>query len=550
MPYARPSLTLAAAAILLLLPSLLMGTLISHSSPQNLTWAAQFADQFRAGILYPRAAPDSYEGLGGVTFYFYPPLAFWVDALLSVGTFNVLSVSYRLSFAWLILLLASGLVMHAWLKDQTASPRAAFYGALAYMAAPYHLLDHYYRGAFAEFAAYAVLPLVALSIRRIAEGRRFAPLWLAVAYAALPMTHLPTALLVSLTAIPLYVLYRGWHLGAALPAAGFFVRCALSGALGLGIAAIYLVPALTLQDWIPAENFWTPDYRVENWFLLTPGRWPERDTTELVAWFAAAYGIAALGVVMLLARRPASERWQSEPAFWAFICLLCLSFIAGLLPWFWQLPFAAKVQFPWRLMIVVEFAAITALCLAPWQGRARTTSYIFIAALAALAPGLGSMAAGIRLRVGLSQVRADPPQDLNQFMPARYPQKTGARYADLSLEPLQGVPTIACTPLARTCQATSESFGRLRVELDADTPTTVVLRRFAYPYWRLVPDLPLTATDPLQLVSFTAPAGHGSFSLTWANVREEKIGWLVSGFSVVLLALWALVLRRGRRHPQ
>ena len=56
---------LAAAAVLLLLPSLLIGTMISHSSPQNLTWATQFADQFRAGILYPRAVPDSYEGLGG-----------------------------------------------------------------------------------------------------------------------------------------------------------------------------------------------------------------------------------------------------------------------------------------------------------------------------------------------------------------------------------------------------------------------------------------------------------------------------------------------------
>jgi hypothetical protein len=548
LPYTRPTLTLAAAAVLLLLPSLLAGTLISHSSPQNLTWAAQFADQFRAGILYPRVVPDSYEGLGGATFYFYPPLAFWVDALASVATFNLLSVSYRLSFAWLILLLASGLAMHAWLKDQTVSPRAAFYGALAYMAAPYHLLDHYYRGAYAEFAAYAVLPLIALSIRRIAEDRRFGALWLAVAYAALPMAHLPTSLLISLTAIPLYVLYRGWRLGTVHAAAGFFLRCALGGALGLGIAAIYLVPSLTLQGWIPAENFWAPDYRVENWFLLTPGRWPERDTTELVAWFAAAYAIAALGVVAQLARRPANERWQSEPAFWVFVGLLCLVFIAGLVPWFWQLPFAAKVQFPWRLMIVVEFAAITALSLAPWQGRARATSYIFIAALAVLAPGLGTMAAGIRHRVVQSQVEADPPQDLNQFMPVRYPQKTGAGYADLSLEPLQGVPTIACAPLARTCRATNDSFGRLRIEIDAEAPTTVVLRRFAYPYWRLVPDLPLTATDPLQLVSFTAPAGHGTFALTWAAVREERFGWLVSGFSLAVLALWALLLRRGHRH--
>ncbi len=65
----RALLILLAAATILMLPSLLVGTLISHSSPQNLTWAAQFADQFRAGVLYPRFLPDSFEGLGGPAFY-------------------------------------------------------------------------------------------------------------------------------------------------------------------------------------------------------------------------------------------------------------------------------------------------------------------------------------------------------------------------------------------------------------------------------------------------------------------------------------------------
>jgi hypothetical protein len=39
-------LVFALTAALLLAPSLIVGNLHSHSSPQNLTWAAQFADQF------------------------------------------------------------------------------------------------------------------------------------------------------------------------------------------------------------------------------------------------------------------------------------------------------------------------------------------------------------------------------------------------------------------------------------------------------------------------------------------------------------------------
>src|SRR5215475_7157511 len=96
-------LVLLIAAALLLVPSLVLGTMMSHSSPQNLTWAGQFAEQFRAGILYPRFLADSFDHLGGPAFYFYPPLGFWVDALFSVVTFDALSVSYRLSFSTLLL---------------------------------------------------------------------------------------------------------------------------------------------------------------------------------------------------------------------------------------------------------------------------------------------------------------------------------------------------------------------------------------------------------------------------------------------------------------
>ncbi len=88
---------MACAAALLLAPSLILGTLQSQSAPQNLTWAAQFAEQFRAGILYPRWMPDSFDGLGGPAFYFYPPLAFWLDVVVSLVMFNLLSVSHRLT---------------------------------------------------------------------------------------------------------------------------------------------------------------------------------------------------------------------------------------------------------------------------------------------------------------------------------------------------------------------------------------------------------------------------------------------------------------------
>ena len=529
----HPRLVLMAAALLLLAPSLVMGTLISHDSARNLSWAAQFADQFRAGVLYPRWLPDSFEKLGGPIFYYYPPLGYWLDALLSAATANLLSVSYRLSLSRLLLLWASGLAMYAWLKGEAKSPRAALYGALAYMAAPYHLVDHYLRGAYAEFAAYAVLPLVMLAVRHVAERRRFGLMFLAIAYAALSMTHVPTALLVSLTALPMYVLYCGWRLGAMRPATGFFIRCALGGALGLGLAAIYLLPALSLQGWISAEELWIAEhFHIENWYLLPRAlRGQLDDLTMITAWAALAYSIAAMGVLTVSVR---AGRWRSEEAFWAFVCLLCLLFVAGVFPWFWQLPFAAKVQFPWRLMVVVEFAALTALCQTPWQAGWRGGSAFFIVAIIGLVPAGYELGRVTWLQIDQSMRESDVPRDNKEYLPAGYPQKPDADLADLSLERLEHLPTISCTPTPRICRAVEERFGGLRIEVEGDASAAVVLRRFFFPAWRLDPALAITAT-PLKLVSFTAPAGRHVWRLKRQALPPEQWGWAISGLSLALL---------------
>jgi hypothetical protein len=542
----RDPLVLLIAAAVLLAPSLVLGNLLSHSSPHNVTWAAQFSDQFRAGIVYPRWLPDSFDGLGSPAFYFYPPIAFWVAALCSLATFGVLSTPYCLSLATLVLLWASGMAMRAWLRPAT-EPRVALYGALAYMAAPYHLVDHYHRGAFAEFAAYAVLPLVILSVRRVAQGQRYGVLALAASYAALPMAHLPTALLISLTVLPLYVLYRGWRLGSAAPALEFFGQCAFGGVLGLGLAAIYLVPALSLLDWIPAETYWGGGYSVESWFLLTPGRWPPPlDMMLIIVFCAIGYAVAAIGVVVLDVRGEGPAGWRSEATFWSLIMLLCILLVAGALPWFWLIPFADKVQFPWRLMIVVEFAVVTAFCLAPWTVLHQAMQRLLRWSLRALAPALALLLAGVGYHVWASITEPERPADVKQFLPAGFPMK--AEYDELGLEPLRDVPTIACTPTARTCRAAALPLGELAIEIESDAPANVVVRRFAYPFWRIEPALPLAATVPLRLVSFTAPAGRQHYRLHHVRPLPEKVGWAISGLALlVFLAIAAAV--RYRRRP-
>jgi hypothetical protein len=106
---------------------------------------------------------------------------------------------------------------------------------------------------------------------------------------------------------------------------------------------------------------------------------------------------------------------------------------------------------------------------------------------------------------------------------------------------------IACTPAARVCRAESRPFGSLDIDIDADMPTTVVVRRFYYPFWRLSPALPIAATEQLRLVSFVAPPGRNVWRLERTAVSAERASWAISGLSVVLLL--AAVAFDARKPP-
>jgi hypothetical protein len=538
----HPRLVLVAAAILLMAPSLVMGTLLGHDAPHTLKWGSEFEEQFRAGILYPRWLPGSFDGIGGPVFYFYPPFSYWIDALVNVATGNLLPVSYNLSVARLLMMLASGLAMHAWLAGSGTSPRAALVGAIVYMAAPYHLFDHYVRAAQAEFSVYVLIPLVMLAVRHTAT-RLSGVVLLAASYAALAMAHLPSLLLVSYTALPLYVLYTAWQIGDRRRALGFLARCVLGGGLGVGLAAIYLAPALTLQPWINTEElFWFGAGHFMLLPLLLSGdleAW-----MDVVSWATLAYTLAAIAVLTITGQRPAG--WRSEAAFWAVVSLLCAFFVSGVMPWFWELPQIAKVQFSFRLLIVLEFAIVSALCLISWPVGSRLGLAILAAAVAALVPALYTLARDTRTMLERPLPQVDSPRfDAFEYLPAGFDR----RPEDDAMLKSVTVPTISCTPEPPVCRAEETGFGDLRIEVESDRPTVVVLRRFYFPGWRLEPDLPIAATDRQKLLSFTAPPGRHVWQLSRRALPAERWGQVISALSLILLLGIAAFAWR-RREPQ
>ena len=102
---------------------------------------------------------------------------------------------------------------------------------------------------------------------------------------------------------------------------------------------------------------------------------------------------------------------------------------------------------------------------------------------------------------------------------------------DLGIKQIKDVLEISCTPVPRLCRAESRRFGTMQIEVESEAATEVTLRRFFFPAWRLDNGLPLSPTEPLQLVSFTAPAGRTSVALLRVALPVEHWAWAISGLS-------------------
>lgn len=338
----RTVLPIMALSLLLMAPGIVLRHIVGHSSDLNISWALGFEQQLAKGVLYPRWLPEMNDGAGSPVFYFYGPLPFYLSAPFT-ALFGDASLGVVLAST--LMLAASGLAIYLLCRIY-AEPAIALLAAALYMMLPYHFaIDIWYRNAFAEQAAFVFMPLMAYCILSLPNDWRFA-LGLSLAFAGQLFSHLPTALLFApaLVVLTLSVAWqaRSWAV-IAWSAAG--------GLLGIGLAAIYLLPAATLQNMIQA-SYWQAIIPAEHLFE-TDKNWEEFSfyLLPLVQFMAISVFFSA----MLLRHRTANR----DVLIWALIALVALFFTTVLAEPFWRhAGIFAYVQLPWRLLCVLD------LCLA------------------------------------------------------------------------------------------------------------------------------------------------------------------------------------------
>src|SRR5262249_18883176 len=206
---------------------------------------------------------------------------------------------------------------------------------------------------------FAWLPLILFFAHRLRSGERFSILGLGVSYGLLIVSHLPVALIFSPAPI-LYVIIpadRGNRIRAAAGAVAAL-------ALGIGSAAIYLLPALTLREFVSMQEMSKPEIYFENWFVMTSLL--GRGLPTYLSWLVISMVCAAVCAYFAAGENP-NEIVRRERAFWAAVVVGVVVMMTPLSKPVWKLlPVLQNVQFPYRFntILCVATAALIAFAMA------------------------------------------------------------------------------------------------------------------------------------------------------------------------------------------
>jgi len=328
--------TLAATGLLLT-----RGPSCGHDFNFHFVSWLEVARAWHSGLLYPHWASSANFGAGEPRFVFYPPASWMLGA--AIGTLTG-SIAGWHAAPWLftaICLFCAGLAMRRFARDWL-TPAAATAAACLYIANPYMLFVAYERTAYGELMAAVLIPLLlCFAVRPLPPIAA-----LAATVAGIWLVNAPAGVIACYALLWIALLCFAWERTWRPP-----LRIAASTAIGLLLAAFYLVPAAHQERWVEIARAIGPDMRFQDSFLFHRAGEPFHDsvlhTASVIACILLAFALASI----LLWR----DALRSRRLLWlaSFVPLILLLLLPISAPLWRHTPQLAYVQFPWRWLLVL-----------------------------------------------------------------------------------------------------------------------------------------------------------------------------------------------------
>jgi hypothetical protein len=562
------------------------------------------------GLPYPHWLPGANYGAGEPRFIFYPPLILMFGAALGLAL-PWQFVPIALVF---ILLAATGFATRA-LALQALPDAPATLAGCAALFSGFTLFTAYERTAFAELSGGFWIPLLLLFALSAQSRVPQVPRTWGPGNDTSPITEPTRSLLRHVfngSTVPLAITLAGcWlsdgpvgimasyllaavSLTAALLARSWapVLRASFAATLGLGLAAVYLIPAACEQRWIDlraAIDY--PAFNIENnWLFAQPtdaslapfGMVLHRASMLAVSMIA----IAMLGATIFLFRARYSIQFKLARSWWLILALLPLGVLflqfPISLPVWNLLPKLRFLQYPWRLVLVLEAPMAIFFAAAIWPGTsavrsARRWRHLVVAAVCALVFVLTTAFSaksflrvcneGDTMRDLLARYRSgggfegtdeyEPRGTDHWLIPTGLPDACFSARFNTKLG-VAGSPgkTPAWRAEQASCDVTATAQLRQRVHLRIATTAPhagyLILRLLSYPAWRITvnrqPSGPLPSRDD-GLIAVPVPQGPVEVAVDWSTTGDVIAGRCVSCLAAALLAILWWVERKLSHAP-
>jgi hypothetical protein len=569
-------------ALFLIHPLIVHGCSCGHDFDFHLVSWFEAATQIGHGNLHPHWAFTPAWDAGEPRFVFYPPLSWYLGALLGMMSTHLPGFSETAAwtavpivFTWTALTL-SGLTMWRLARRFTGA-NAALLAAAVYMANPYMLFTAYERTAYGELLAAAWMPLLFEGIfaERITVSR------IAIPVALLWLTNAPAAVM-GCYALALLALVRfalEWKHPSIMSISSSAAKTACGVILGLALAAFYIVPAAYELQYVQAAMATIGGMKIDANFLFehtgaTPDDLLHDQVLRTASWIAVALLAATAAALFAVPLRNHTKRREPStsvhPPFPIAPLAALTVAIAFLLtplsaPLWHHLPEMSFLQFPWRLLGLVAPLVAPAIAAAlskrtdnashvraqPFSTAAIFAALIMVAALGLPAWHLFRQACdpddtvSARLALFHSNAGTDPTDEYTPITADNDALKPGDPAMWLADSPTAG-PPLQTAPTATRTAPVHKMINAPRAEF-------LILNLRAYPSWRITLSQQGIAPKPMSgeaaradgLIAIAVPAGRSVIDIRYVEATDQILGDAISATALAAL-LWFAFARRKR----
>ena len=511
----------------------------------HIIWLQHFSKQLAEGIWYPRWLAGTNYGYGSPTFVFYPPLVYYLGSLLR---FSGLNIEKTLIILYSLSLFLAGFNFYLFGRHRWGFI-AAFIGALAYMTAPYLAYNLYWVSSLSVAYAIAWIPLGWL----FTDLALTKPKWkisIAIFWAVLALTHLPNLLLCALVWFfyTLFFLFsHSWKNVAST---------ILFAVLGLGLASLFLIPAIVEQPLVNMASMKNIIGDITNGIFGAGLPFiPKKLDFQVSHIFAhQSLVILVLSAISIFYCRQDSQTF-SESKRWIFFTIALALMMSSLSIPIWKASATLqKVQAPWRLFSIYSFGS-AALCgaLVSIIVRIKFSKKIFLSLIIA-AILLINASYGYNLSRKFPTFRNPGKANLEHLEPSRLALEEPftdklldvKEYRPLTTLNIPAVAPLLGQPKVNVVEGKAEiqlhhwkSYQR-KFKVVAKQPSTIRIRTYYYPAWHLYvnnrPHLINISAD--GTIEMRLKSGTYNIELIYQWTLAFKVGVIVSIVSLLILIIY------------